>query len=164
VRISNPDYLTYANGRLRATSPTGEANITRGAYTTGIIQMISHNASLSSKQIADSRGSPQQALFYQLYKHRDDAVAEKRVREVESQGYKAIFLTVDAVVAGNRERDNRAPFEIEDMKRASAENPSTQLETDANAIAMAESGGTAGALLASDDLDLTWSRVRTCYR
>ncbi|KZV77493.1 hypothetical protein PENSPDRAFT_679048 [Peniophora sp. CONT] len=139
--------------------PEGELNITRGAYKTKIIQMISSNASFSSEQIADGRGSPDQPLFFQFYKHKDNKIAEKRIKDIEAQGYKAIFLTVDAIVAGNRERDNRAPFEIEDMERAAAENTDTHLEHDSNAVAIAEGGGHAGALLASDDVDMTWEKT-----
>ncbi|VDB86498.1 unnamed protein product [Peniophora sp. CBMAI 1063] len=139
--------------------PDGELNITRGAYKTGIIQMVSSNASFSSEQIASARGSPDQPLFFQFYKHKDDKIAEKRIKDIEAQGYKAIFLTVDAIVAGNRERDNRAPFEIEDMESAAAENDSTHLEHDSSAVAIAEGGGHAGALLASDDVDMTWEKT-----
>jgi L-lactate dehydrogenase (cytochrome) len=117
--------------------------------------MISYNASLSSKQIADARGSPDQTLFFQLYKKKDTKVAEQRIREIEAEGYKAIFLTVDAVVAGNRERDNRAPYEIEDMERENADS-----EQEKNAVAIAEGGGTAGMLLADDDVDITWAKVK----
>ncbi|KAI0318489.1 FMN-dependent dehydrogenase-domain-containing protein [Amylostereum chailletii] len=142
--------------------PLGEANITRGAYSTGIIQMISSNSSLSSGEISESRGSPDQTLFFQLYKRKDTRVAENRVKEIESQGYKAIFLTVDAVVAGNRERDNRAPFEIEDMERGSSDGSDSKDDSLANEVA--QGGGTAGALLAGDDLDLTWSQTISWLR
>ena len=65
--------------------------------------MVSSNASLSYAQIAEARLTPDQPLFFQLYKHRDNAIAAERVREVVALGYNAIFLTVDAIVAGNRE-------------------------------------------------------------
>ena len=63
--------------------------------------MVSSNASLSYAEIIAS-AVPSQPLFFQLYKHVNDAIAEQRVREVEILGYKAIWLTVDAIVAGNR--------------------------------------------------------------
>ena len=121
--------------------------------------MISSNASFSSEQIANARGSPEQPLFFQFYKRKDNKVAENRIKEIEAQGYNAVFLTVDAIVAGNRERDNRAPFEIEDMEKAAVENDDTHLERESNAVAIAEGGGHAGALLASDDVDMTWDKV-----
>ncbi|KAI0361778.1 hypothetical protein OH77DRAFT_1418045 [Trametes cingulata] len=149
--------------------PLGEANIVRGCARTGIIQMVSSNASLSYAQIAEARVSPDQPLFFQLYKHRDDKIAEQRVREVIALGYKAIFLTVDAVCPGNRERDIRAPFELEEQERetnkadehkgggqAAADKPAKQKKDDDDNVNLL---GTAGALIANDDLDMTWERT-----
>ncbi|RPD81856.1 hypothetical protein L226DRAFT_528087 [Lentinus tigrinus ALCF2SS1-7] len=149
--------------------PLGEANITRGAGRTGIIQMVSSNASLSYAQIAEARVGPQQPLFFQLYKHQDDRIAEERVREIISLGYKAIFLTVDAIVAGNRERDIRAPFELEEQEReadkaadstdkskGSPDMPAKQEKEESGNVNLL---GTAGALIANDDLDMTWERT-----
>lgn len=128
--------------------------------------MVSSNSSLSSGEISAARPSPSQTIFFQLYKNKNDTVAEKRVKEIESQGYKAIFLTVDAIVAGNRERDLRAPFDLEDMEKAGlqgttpGESPrkmddAAEVEDDT----AKEFGGTAGALLANDDIDMTWEKV-----
>ncbi|KAI0335386.1 hypothetical protein GY45DRAFT_1417679 [Cubamyces sp. BRFM 1775] len=149
--------------------PLGEINITRGCARTGIIQMVSSNASLSYAQIAEARMHPEQPLFFQLYKHRDNKIAEQRVREVIELGYNAIFLTVDAVVAGNRERDIRAPFELEEEEReaektdegksgaqAAADKPAQQQSKDGENVNLL---GTAGALVANDDLDLTWEKT-----
>ncbi|KAM5538176.1 hypothetical protein V8D89_008063 [Ganoderma adspersum] len=134
--------------------PLGEANMTRGAGRTGIIQMVSSNASLSYAQIAEARLTPDQPLFFQLYKHRDDKIAEQRVREVIALGYNAIFLTVDAIVAGNRERDVRAPFELEEQEREGTEDQVEKPEKNDEDLL-----GTAGALVANDDLDMTWERT-----
>ncbi|KAF4623588.1 hypothetical protein D9613_001923 [Agrocybe pediades] len=136
--------------------PDGEINITKGAHQGGIIQMVSSNASLSPASIMEA-ADESQALFFQLYKHRDDAVAEKRVREIERLGYKAIFLTVDAIVAGNRERDIRSPWVLEEeevgpvyfKETHGADKP----ESDVNIF------GTAGALVANDDRDMTWEKT-----
>ena len=131
--------------------------------------MVSSNASLSYAQIAEARMHPSQPLFFQLYKHRDNKIAEQRVREVIELGYNAIFLTVDAVVAGNRERDIRAPFELEEQEReaekadeaksgaqAAADKPAKQGSKDGEDVNLL---GTAGALVANDDLDLTWEKT-----
>ncbi|TDL23321.1 hypothetical protein BD410DRAFT_839202 [Rickenella mellea] len=143
--------------------PLGEANITRGAGKMSIIQMVSSNASLSVEEIAAARVSPDQALFFQLYKHSDDAAAE-RIREVERLGYRAIFLTVDALVAGNRERDIRAPFELAEQERVAAGEGEGKSETDMP-MSQDEDGeeadglGTAGALLKGIDMDMTWEKT-----
>lgn len=133
--------------------------------------MVSSNASLSFAQIAESRVSPSQTLFFQLYKHKDSAVAEKRVREVVSLGYNAIFLTVDAPFPGNRERDVRAGWEIDDLERlakegkakgnkdgAAKELPRKQGDLE-EAEEEVDVTGTAGALIANDDVDMTWQTV-----
>ncbi|KAF5356309.1 hypothetical protein D9756_003883 [Leucocoprinus leucothites] len=134
--------------------PDGEANITRGAAQTGIIQMVSSNASLSYSNIMDAAVSSQ-TLFFQLYKHANDTIAAQRVREVDALGYKAIFLTVDAIVAGNRERDIRNPWELEDEEKGAptywSENDASEKEVDGM--------GTAGALIANDDRDMTWEKT-----
>lgn len=100
-------------------------------------------------------GTPSQTVFFQLYKHTNDSIAEQRVRQVDSLGYKAIILTVDAIVAGNRENDIRNPWELEDEERGVpiywSENDTPEKEM----VGM----GTAGALVANDDRDMTWEKV-----
>jgi len=132
--------------------------------------MISSNASFSPAAIMDAADRTQ-TLFFQLYKHRDDALAEKRVREIEQLGYKAIFLTVDAVVAGNRERDIRSPWVLEEEELGPVYHEEiTKADQPENVNVF----GTAGALVANDDRDMTWEKVGpyhshfllliTCYR
>ncbi|KAF4605342.1 Cytochrome b5 domain-containing protein 1 [Pleurotus pulmonarius] len=146
--------------------PLGEENITRGVALAPLIQMVSSNASLSYEQII-SAASPNQVLFFQLYKHADDSIAEKRVREIERLGYKAIFLTVDAVVPGNRERDIKSPWVLEDAECRSTDSPRSfedieRDEEEGNTL------GTAGALIVNDDRDMTWERtipwLRSCTK
>jgi L-lactate dehydrogenase (cytochrome) len=118
--------------------------------------MVSSNASLSPTAIMQASDQTQ-PLFFQLYKHRDDDVAEKRVREIETLGYKAIFLTVDAIVAGNRESDIRSPWVLDEQENGSIyyqESIGTKTIEDVNIL------GTAGALVAHDDRDMTWEKVR----
>lgn len=131
-------------------------NITKGAGRTGIIQMVSSNASLSPSQIAEGRLSPSQPLFFQLYKHSDN-VAAKRVREVEELGYQAIFLTVDAPASGNRERDIRAPYELEEQEREGQ--PSEEKEMEGQQPNLY---GTAGALLQNVDMNMTFKEASCC--
>ncbi|KAL6302198.1 FMN-dependent dehydrogenase-domain-containing protein [Sparassis latifolia] len=153
----------YASGAALAKlgHPLGEANITRGAGRTGIIQMVSYNASLSFAQIAAARLSQDQPIFWQLYKNKDDKIAEARIREIEQLGYKAICLTVDAVVAGNRERDIKAPFELEELEREAAGVPKDRgkAESAQKPEEHADEAGTAGMLLKNDDVDLSWDRT-----
>ncbi|KAG7099346.1 hypothetical protein E1B28_001202 [Marasmius oreades] len=133
--------------------PDGEINITKGCAAGNIIQMVSSNASLSAEEIA-SAAAPSQTLFFQLYKHKDDVIAEKRVRNVENLGYKAIFLTVDAIVPSSRERDIRSPWVLEEQETG------PQWHTDGEGTAdTSDVFGTAGALIVNDDRDMTWEKT-----
>ncbi|KAJ4483765.1 FMN-dependent dehydrogenase-domain-containing protein [Lentinula aciculospora] len=92
--------------------PLGELNITRGCGTANIIQMVCTYASIPRGEIA-AAALPSQTLFFQLYKSTDITVATKVVQEAERLGFKAIFLTVDAIVITTRERDVRSPWVLE---------------------------------------------------
>jgi L-lactate dehydrogenase (cytochrome) len=121
--------------------------------------MVSSNASLSYEEII-AAAEPTQPLFFQLYKHADNKIAEKRVRTVEQLGYKAIWLTVDALVPGKRERDIRSPWVLDELETGKREVYTDNIEG-------TESGdaglGTAGALIANTDLDMTWETVGSMF-
>lgn len=155
--ISLPIFISPA-ALARLGHPMGEINLTRGAHRTGIIQIVSSNASFSYAAIAESRPDPAQVLWFQLYKHKDKTVAEARVKEVVDLGYKAICLTVDALVPGNREMDVRAPWVLDDIEGVGSEGAEVAAEPEID-----EDGanllGTAGALIGNDDRDMTWEEV-----
>lgn len=133
--------------------PLGEVNITRAAHKASIIQMVSSNASFSYAEIA-AAANPSQPLFFQFYKSNDDTTAEKRVREVEKLGYKAIWLTVDAIVAGKREIDIKSPWELETI-----ENGTPTYHSDLDSLELVDETGTAGALVSKDDQNMTWEKT-----
>jgi len=145
--------------------PLGEANLTRGAYRTNIIQIVSSNASLSYETIADARPDPKQVLWFQLYKNKEVAKAEARVREVVKLGYKAICLTVDAIVPGNREKDIKAPWVLDHLEKLDGthEVRGDDVFREPGVTDVEENGidimGTAGALISNDDRDMTWTEV-----
>ncbi|KAF9821918.1 hypothetical protein IEO21_00348 [Rhodonia placenta] len=147
--------------------PLGEVNITRGAGRTGIIQMVSTYSSCSHAEIAAARVNASQPLFLQLYKDKNSPVSEKLLRDVEGLGYNAVFLTVDAPLNGNRERDLRAPFELEEQERLveEAKNPMGNAgemperpEDADNTLVEGELVliGTSGGLRTTGDLDQSW--------
>jgi L-lactate dehydrogenase (cytochrome) len=118
--------------------------------------MVSSNASLSYAEIM-AASSPSQPIFFQLYKNSSDAIAEKRVREVEKLGYKSIWLTVDALVPGNREKDIRSPWVVDEMESGK---PEFRVDVADGVVEGGDAGfGTAGALIANDDRDMTWGKV-----
>ena len=150
----------YLVDRKATIKDVGELNITRGSAKEGIIQMVSSNASFSPCDIMEAADNGQ-TLFFQLYKHGSDEIAEKLVRQVESLGYKAIFLTVDALTAGNRERDIRCPWILEDEENGGP----TEFYAEGIASKEVDILGTAGALISNNDIDMTWDKVSTsCAR
>lgn len=51
---------------------------------------------------------PGQPLYWQIYAFNDLAVVELEVRKAVLLGFTGFALTVDAIIAGKRERDTRA--------------------------------------------------------
>ncbi|GAA5959291.1 hypothetical protein JCM21900_003917 [Sporobolomyces salmonicolor] len=99
-----------AMGRLA--HPEGEKCLARVAALHGIPYAISANASVGFEEIA-SQAEEGQTLFYQLYVNKDRAKTEAQLKRVAKAGYKAIIVTVDAPVAGKRERDERSKLDDE---------------------------------------------------
>ena len=48
--------------------------------------------------------------MFQLYIHKDQGLTDNLIERCKSSGFKAMCLTVDTIVAGNRERDHRTGF------------------------------------------------------
>ncbi|MBQ8294506.1 MAG: alpha-hydroxy-acid oxidizing protein [Alphaproteobacteria bacterium] len=89
---------------------SAEAGTARGAAASGTIMSVSNYASVSLAEIAAAgNGAPQ---WFQLYLSKDDKFNRHIVALAESLGYRAIILTVDAPVGGNRIRDLRNDFKF----------------------------------------------------
>lgn len=67
-------------------------------------------ATSSIEEVADA--APETNLFFQLYVYKDRQVTEMLVRRAEEAGYKALVLTVDCPVQGQRRNDARNKFEL----------------------------------------------------
>ena len=89
---------------------SAEAGTARGAAVSGTIMSISNYASSSLQDIAMAGGGAPQ--WFQLYLSKDDAFNRQIVRLAESLGMRAIVLTVDAPIGGNRFRDARNQFKF----------------------------------------------------
>lgn len=101
-----------AMGRLA--HPDGEKCLARVAGEQGIPYIVSANSSVSFDDIAAlNNPSNPQTLFYQLYVNKDRAKTEAQLKRVVKAGYKGICVTVDAPVAGKRERDERSKMDAE---------------------------------------------------
>ncbi|GAA5978120.1 hypothetical protein JCM5350_007402 [Sporobolomyces pararoseus] len=108
-----------AMGRLAHSE--GEKCLARGAQHHGIPYVVSANSSVSFEELAAQASN--QTLFYQLYVNKDRKKTEEQLKRVVKAGFKAIVVTVDAPVAGKRERDERTKLDLEasedpNMKKA----------------------------------------------
>jgi len=106
MESSLPIFISPA-ALARLGHPDGEMNLVRAAGTEGILQGISNNSSCSVEEVMSVK-KPEQSLIFQLYMNKDRAAAAKLIRGLQQDGFRAIMLTVDAAVPGNREIDKRA--------------------------------------------------------
>lgn len=89
---------------------SAEAGSARGAAVAGTIMSVSTYASSSLDEVAAAgKGAPQ---WFQLYLTKDADANKKLIRHAQDLGYKAIILTVDAPVGGNRIADARNDFKF----------------------------------------------------
>lgn len=89
---------------------SAEAGSARGAAAAGTIMSVSTYASSTLKQVAQAgKGAPQ---WFQLYLSKDDETNRKLLGMAEDLGYRAVILTVDAPIGGNRVRDARNNFKF----------------------------------------------------
>lgn len=88
--------------------PGGEANLTKGAGITGIVQAMSTYASNSVEELVAARVNDKQKLWFQLYVNTDRRTTAKLLDKVVKSGaFSALLVTVDAPVIGKREPDER---------------------------------------------------------
>lgn len=80
----------------------GERAIAASAEELGTMFGISTIGTRSIEEMGAATTAPK---LFQLYIHRDPALTLDLVRRCKAANFKALALTVDAVVAGNRERD-----------------------------------------------------------
>jgi isopentenyl diphosphate isomerase/L-lactate dehydrogenase-like FMN-dependent dehydrogenase len=84
--------------------PRGEIAAARAATKRGIIFTLSTLGACSIEDVAESTSGP---LWFQLYVMKDREVTRALVERAQKAGYRALCLTVDLPVLGQRERDLR---------------------------------------------------------
>ena len=85
----------------------GEKASALAAKKFGTIFSMSTMSTTSIEEIGNCTGSPK---LFQLYIHKDTGLTDNLIERCERAGFDAMCLTVDTVVAGNRERDRRTGF------------------------------------------------------
>ena len=118
--VSNVDLSTTVFGKkidfplfLSATSMNrlyhhqGERATAKAAEKMGIMFGISTMSTVSIEEIGNLTSSPK---LFQLYIHKARGLTDNLIERCERANFDAMCLTVDTVVAGNRERDHRTGF------------------------------------------------------
>src|SRR5438309_8627239 len=105
TKMSAPFYVspTASHGLVH---PDAEAATARGASKANILAGFSTLSSISMEDIA--KAAPTGPRWFQLYLQPEFSVTKRLAERAEKAGYRAIILTVDMPVAGNRDRENQA--------------------------------------------------------
>lgn len=91
--------------------PDGEIATAMAAASSGVGMVLSTLSTTSLETVAEvGRKFPHSLQWFQLYIHKDRGLTRALVERAYAAGYKALCLTVDAPVLGQRERDRRNEF------------------------------------------------------
>ena len=85
----------------------GDKASARAAEKFGTFYSMSTMANSTIEEISNISGGPK---MFQIYIHKIKGLTDNLIDRCKSSGFKAMCLTVDTVVAGNRERDHRWGF------------------------------------------------------
>lgn len=81
---------------------SGEPAVARAASKFGMFYSLS---TLGTTTIEDAAAASDGPKMYQLYVFKDRGLTEEWITRCKEAGYKALALTVDVAISGNRERD-----------------------------------------------------------
>ena len=85
----------------------GEHATARAAEKFNTFFSLSTMGTKSIEEVSNTSGGPK---MFQLYIHKDQGLTDNLIERCQRSGFKAMCLTVDTIVAGNRERDHRTGF------------------------------------------------------
>jgi 4-hydroxymandelate oxidase len=93
----------------RLAHPQGELAMVRAAGRLGTVMILSTLATTSIEEVTAAASGP---VWFQLYIYNDRPATAELVQRAQAAGCGALVLTVDAIVAGRRERDIRNGFHL----------------------------------------------------
>ena len=105
-KIDFPLFLA-ATAMHRLYHHQGERATARAAEKMGTMFGISTMATTSIEEIGKLTKGPK---LFQLYIHKDRGLTDNLIERCKKSGFNSMCLTVDTVVAGNRERDHKTGF------------------------------------------------------
>ena len=88
-------------------TPEGDKASARAAEKYGTMYSMSTMASFSIEEVAAISNGPK---LFQLYIHKDKSITDDLIDRCKVANFDGLCLTVDTLVAGNRERDHRTGF------------------------------------------------------
>ncbi|CAL7949813.1 unnamed protein product [Xylocopa violacea] len=94
----------------RMAHPEGECANARAAQAAGTIYILSTISTSSIEEVAEA--APKAIKWFQLYIYNDRNVTRNLVSRAERAGFKALVLTVDAPLFGDRRADIRNKFSL----------------------------------------------------
>ena len=106
TKINMPLFLS-PTAMQRLYHHEGDKASARAAEKFGTFYSMSTMATSSIEEIANVSSGPK---LFQLYIHKDQSLTDNLIDRCKNSGFKALCLTVDTVVAGNRERDHKWGF------------------------------------------------------
>ena len=101
--------LVGPTGLSGALWPAGEIAAARAARAAGTVYVVSHGSTCSYESVMAEAGGN---LWAQTYIYRDRGVTRTMAQRAEAAGFRALMVTVDNPVLGQRERDLRNGFRV----------------------------------------------------
>jgi L-lactate dehydrogenase (cytochrome)/(S)-mandelate dehydrogenase len=89
--------------------PRGEAAAAHAAHAASTVYTMSHGSTISIEDLAREAGG---TLWMQVFVYRDRSLTQSFVERAHAAGYRALVLTTDNQVLGQRERDVRNRFTV----------------------------------------------------
>lgn len=80
----------------------GELDVARAAADRGTFMVLSSNATSTLEDVIEAAGGPDAHFWFQIYITQDRVKSAKLIKRAEEAGYKALAVTVDTPVLGNR--------------------------------------------------------------
>ncbi|KIH44913.1 hypothetical protein ANCDUO_25054 [Ancylostoma duodenale] len=92
----------------------GELSTIRGAALSGSVMIASSWSTTPIEPMAHEAKTKNVSLWFQLYVYKDKSITTSLLTRAQDSGCKAIVLTVDTPVLGNRLADARNGFSLPD--------------------------------------------------
>ena len=105
-KIDMPIFLS-PTAMQRLYVPEGDKASARAAEKFGTMYGMSTMATTSIEEISNVSSGPK---LFQLYIHKDKSLTDDLISRCKRANFDGLCLTVDTIVAGNRERDHRTGF------------------------------------------------------